>query len=205
MAFDLETIRAAARRVAASHGLEVVDVEFGGGGKHRTLTVSVEKDAAGRAERKQRYAAPEALEAAVEAGELPARFGSGTVNLDQLSWVTHEDCEAFSSDFGPVLDVEDLVPGAAEYTLEVSSPGLDRRLEGEGDLARFAGSMVKVQTADPVQGNRHWQGRLAEVVDGRIRLDLTASKGAGKQKKVGLPEIELEISGIEKASLLPEF
>jgi ribosome maturation factor RimP len=83
----------------------------------------------------------------------------GTLSLEQFSGITHEDCAAFSRDFGVLLDVEDLVPGA-EYTLEASSPGLDRKLTRPEDFERFLGSLVKVQTFEPVRNNRHWQGRL---------------------------------------------
>ena len=55
--------------------------------------------------------------------------------------------------------MEDLVPGA-EYTLEASSPGLDRKLSRPEDFKRFAGCLVKVQTFEPIRNNRHWQGRL---------------------------------------------
>ena len=60
------------------------------------------------------------------------------VPVELLSGVTHEDCAAFATDFGTLLDVEDVVPGA-EYTLEVSSPGLERKLTRAEDFARFAG------------------------------------------------------------------
>ena len=58
-----------------------------------------------------------------------------------------------------LLDVEDLIPGA-EYTLEASSPGLDRKLSKPEDFERFAGSLVKVQTFEAIRNNRHWQGRM---------------------------------------------
>ena len=64
--------------------------------------------------------------------------------------MTHEDCAKFAQDFGTVLDVEDLIPGA-EYTLEVSSPGLERKLSRAEDYVRFAGSLVKLQTFTPVK------------------------------------------------------
>ena len=79
--------------------------------------------------------------------------------MEQLSGVTHEDCAEFSRDFGVLLDVEDLVPGEA-YTLEASSPGLDRKLSRPEEFERFRGCLVKVQTFEPVRNNRHWQGRL---------------------------------------------
>src|SRR5271169_1316310 len=115
MALQMEQIRAAAERVAASHGMDVVDLEFQGPGKFRALRVFVEKNAAERA----KLLADAAQDA--EAG-LPKG-----VPAEVLSGVTHEDCEQFSRDFGTLLDVEDLIPGA-EYTLEVSSPGLERQL-----------------------------------------------------------------------------
>ena len=112
---------APAERVAASHHLEVVDVEFQGGAKFRTLRVFIEKNAAERAK----------LAAAAEAGEVEDLPKGVPVEL--LSGVTHEDCATFAQDFGTVLDVEDLIPGA-EYTLEVSSPGLERKLYRGGGL-----------------------------------------------------------------------
>ena len=156
MAVRLDEIKSAAERVAASHGLAVVDLEFAGPAKERTLRVFLEKNAEGRAKLK--------AEIASRADGLPERLVEGTLsgdsrfNIEQLSGVTHEDCAAFSRDFGVLLDVEDLVPGDA-YTLEASSPGLDRKLTRAEDFERFTGSLVKVQTFEPVRNNRHWQGR----------------------------------------------
>src|SRR5664279_4448545 len=127
MALEMDAIRALAERVAASHHLEVVDVEFGGGGKSRALRVFVEKDAAERAR----------LKARAEAGEVED-LPKG-VSVELLSGVTHEDCAAFATDFGTLLDIEDVVPGS-EYTLEVSSPGLERKLTRAEEYERFAGS-----------------------------------------------------------------
>ena len=101
--------------------------------------------------------------------------------MDQLAGVTHEDCAAFSRDFGTVLDVEDLIPGG-EYTLEVSSPGLDRKLKGIEDYRRFAGLLAKVQTFEPVAGNRHWQGRIIGVEEGSLKL---APEGKRQEEESG--------------------
>ncbi len=133
MAVVLETIRRAAERVARSHGLEVVDLEFAGSAKDRILRVYLEKDAAGRAKLKEQIA--------TRGDELPEALREGTLSPEQLSGITHGDCEQFSRDFGVLLDVEDLVPGG-EYTLEASSPGLDRKLGRPEDFERFAGSLV---------------------------------------------------------------
>jgi ribosome maturation factor RimP len=192
MALPLDTIRATADRVAASHGLEVVDVEFAGGGKHRALRVFVEKNAEGRAKLAQ------------HAAENPADLPKG-VPVELLSGVTHEDCEHFARDFGTVLDVEDLVPGS-EYTLEVSSPGLERKLRGPADYERFKGSLVKLQTFAPVENNRHFTGRLSAFDGHRLTLDLSAVKQKGKAKKtLTIQTVNIELANIEKANLVAEI
>jgi len=236
MGLDLEKIRATADRVAASHGLDVVEIEFQGAGKFRELTVFVEKNAARRAEMKAMLEAgiaadPDAVEKANDAADVEAeaevdaevaagfereggaRHPALTIadipsglrgSLEQLAFVTHEDCAAFSTDFGTVLDVEDLVPGA-EYTLEVSSPGLDRKLNRPEDYGRFAGSLVKVQTREPVQGNRHWQGRLVDVSDGGFVLDLNAVKRKAAKGKALVARVAIEFGNVEKAQLVAEI
>jgi ribosome maturation factor RimP len=211
MAVDLEKIRATAERVASSYGLETVEIEFVGGGKHRVLRVSIEKDEAGRA-RLAAEAKAVAERGAAEDGMLPAAVVRGELSTEHLSGVTHEDCERFSHDFGTVIDVEDLVPGA-EYTLEVSSPGLDRKLGRAADYERFRGSLVKLQTFQPVAGNRHWQGRLTAADlnaanGGKITLDRSAIEAKGKAKKTTASAdvlVEIELANIEKAQLIPEL
>ncbi len=201
MALDLELVRSTAQRVAASHGLDVVEVEFQGAGKFRALTVYIEKNAARRAEMKAQLEAEIAANPDARRDDVP----SGLLgHLEQLSFVTHEDCAAFSQDFGTLMDVEDLVPGA-EYTLEVSSPGLDRKLTLPEDFRRFAGSMAKVQTREPVQGNRHWQGHLQDVTDQGFVLDLSAAKQKGKARKAAVRSVALEFKNVEKANLVPEI
>jgi ribosome maturation factor RimP len=215
MAFRLDEIRRAAERVAASHGLNVVDMEFAGPAKERTLRVFLEKNAEGRAKLKASLAA-----AGNEGGakNLPEKLMEGSLNVEQLSGITHEDCAAFSRDFGVLIDVEDLVPGA-EYTLEASSPGLDRKLSRPEDFERFLGCLVKVQTFEPVRNNRHWQGRLvasAGVVSqdsesrpgspkDSITIDLAAVKQNSKSRKAGVNTVEIALSNIEKANLIPEI
>jgi ribosome maturation factor RimP len=199
MAVNLEGIRSAAERVAASHGLDVVDFEFTGPSKNRILCVYLEKNAAGREQLKQAIAAG--------AEGLPERLMEGNLapeRLDQLSGITHEDLEAFSRDFGVLLDVEDLIPGA-EYTLETSSPGLDRKLSSPQDFKRFTGSLVKVQTIDPIRGNRHWQGRMVAGAEGSVTLDLNAVKQNSKTRKTGVNTVEIAFGNIEKAQLVPEI
>ena len=200
MALKLEEIRMAAARVAASHRLDLVDIEFIGPAKERTLRIYLEKNAEGRARLK--------AEIAAGAEGLPERLVEGKLSVEQLSGITHEDCAAFSRDFGVLLDVEDLIPGA-EYTLEASSPGLDRKLSKPEEFQRFAGSLVKVQTFEAIRNNRHWQGRLvtnAEPGAGdSITLDLAAVKQNSKSRKTGVSTVEIALGNIEKAQLIPEI
>jgi len=193
MALQIDQLRAVAERVAGSLGLDVVEVEFQGGGKFRTLRVFVEKNAAGRAKLAEATATD-------ETAGLPKG-----VPVERLSGVTHEDCSQFARDFGTLLDVEDLIPGA-EYTLEVSSPGLERKLFKAEDYKRFRGSLVKLQTFAPVNGNRHWQGRLTEFDGTVLTLDLSAVKQKGKAKKAATEQtIEIALSDVEKANLVAEI
>ena len=203
MALSLDTIRASADRVAASHSLAVVDLVFSGGAKHRTLQVAIEKDAETRARLAEIAASAEQGSPLDPLEPLPA-YPTG-VPLAMLSFVTHEDCEVFTRDFGTLLDVEDLVPGA-EYTLEVSSPGLDRKLTRAEDFTRFVGSLVKLQTFTAVELNRHFQGRLTSFEDGTLTLDLAAIRQKGKGRRAPLEQtIEIPLANVEKANLIPEL
>jgi ribosome maturation factor RimP len=83
--------------------------------------------------------------------------------------VSVDDCAAVSRDLSAVLDVEDIVPTA--YTLEVSSPGLDRPLRTVDDFRRFAGRRAKVVMREAVDGQTFFKGRLGGVEDGRVVID----------------------------------
>ncbi|HLJ29189.1 MAG TPA: ribosome maturation factor RimP [Candidatus Angelobacter sp.] len=165
MAADVEKIKAIVSRVAATHGVEVVEVDLRGGGKARTLKITIDK--------------PEG--------------------------VTHEDCANVSREVSTIVDVEDAVPGGS-YTLEVSSPGLDRKLLGAKDFIRFIGSRIKVMTREPVNGNRHFEGRLESFTDGRLLLEVLTGK---KKPKPGHAhpgqKIEIELANVEKANVAPEI
>jgi ribosome maturation factor RimP len=164
MAFDEEQVRGIADRVAASSGLEVVEIEFRGSGKSRMLRVF----------------------------------------LDKPAGVTHEDCAKFSREFGTILDVEDAVPGGT-YVLEVSSPGLDRKLNRAADYERFTGSKVKLMTREPVGGNRHFEGRLESFRDGRLTLDLSEARKRRRPSDDAAQKLEIELANVEKANLVPEI
>jgi len=206
MAVKLEEIRKAADRVAGSLGLDVVDVEFTGTAKSRTLCIYLEKNAEGRKSQAAIAAAAVAdPEAAADAEVVfPERFANGELNPEHLAWLTHEDCAQFSRDFGTLLDVEDLIPDG-EYTLEASSPGLDRKLTRWEDFERFRGCLVKLQTLESIANNRHWQGRLIAADQLSISLDLTATRQNSKSRKTGVSTVEIAFGNIEKAHLVPEF
>ena len=193
MALQLDTIRERAQMVAGSHHLDVVDVEFTGGAKFRTLRIFLEKDADARAKLADAAASGEAV-------DLPQG-----VSVEMLSGVSHEDCAAFAHDFGTVIDIEELIPGA-EYTLEVSSPGLERKLSKPADFTRFQGSLVKLQTFTPVDNNRQWQGRLVKFEGDVLTLDLAAVKQKGRAKKAAVEQmVAIPRANVEKANLIAEI
>jgi ribosome maturation factor RimP len=178
MALELDRVREIADRVAASSGLEVVDVEFRGIGNARMLRVFLDKP--------------------------------GAASGDPLAGVTHGDCATFSREFGTILDVEDALSGS--YTLEVSSPGLDRRLTKAAEFARFVGSRMKLMTRNPVNNNRFFEGRLESFNDGRLTLDLSVASHKSRRKmKMGAgaaeqeQKIGIELANVEKANLVPEI
>jgi len=127
------------------------------------------------------------------------------IYIDKPEGVTHEDCANFSREAGTIFDVEDAVPGAS-YVLEVSSPGLDRKLTRRQDFERFTGSLVKLMTFQPVNGNRHFEGRLKAFTDGRLTLELTERKKSKKHPGTEAgTEVEIEFANVEVANLVPEI
>jgi ribosome maturation factor RimP len=172
---DLDNIQAIAERVAATYGLELVEVEIRGGGKHRMLRVVIDR-----------------VKPAGETSGAPAVLG-----------VTHEDCANVSREMSTILDVEDAA-GVGPYTLEVSSPGLDRPLTKPADYERFVGSLVKLTTREPVENNRHFQGRLERFADRKLTVDVTPPKK--KNKPAPEPrKLEIELANVDKANLVPEI
>jgi ribosome maturation factor RimP len=127
------------------------------------------------------------------------------IYIDKPGGVTHEDCSSFSREVGIIFDVEDAVPGGS-YLLEVSSPGLDRKLSRPQDYQRFTGRLVKLMTREPINGNRHFEGRLKAFHDGRLSLELTGRKKSKKHLPVEHEtEIEIDLANVEKANLVPDF
>jgi ribosome maturation factor RimP len=113
------------------------------------------------------------------------------VYIDKPQGVTHADCQLVSEQLSAILDVEDPFPGS--YTLEVSSPGLDRKLSRATDYVHFVGRRARIVLHEPVGEQRVFEGRLAGLEAGRVRLDL----GAGGFQ-------ELELANISKARLVVE-
>jgi len=128
----LEKIRAIAGRVAQSRGLEVFDIQFRREERGWMLRIFLDKPGAG-----------------VVAGRAGTNLADG---------VTIDDCREVSHEVGTLLDVEDAV--GHRYTLEVSSPGLDRPLRHADDYRRFAGCLAKIVVAEAVTGQTHLRGRL---------------------------------------------
>jgi ribosome maturation factor RimP len=164
MALDVDRVREIAERVAASTGLEIVEVELRGGGKARMLRIFIDKPGG----------------------------------------VTHEDCASLSREVGTILDVEDVIPGAS-YLLEVSSPGLDRKLIRPADYERFTGSRVKLTTRQPVNGSHHFEGRLESFQQGRLTLDMNAARKKPRPGSAAPQKLEIELANVEKANLVPEI
>jgi ribosome maturation factor RimP len=105
--------------------------------------------------------------------------------IDKPGGVTHGDCELVSRDVGTILDVEDVVPGG-RYTLEVSSPGLERKLAKPADFQRFLGQKARIVLKSPVENQRRWEGVLAGFADGVITLE----PSSGKVLSIGLDQVE---------------
>jgi ribosome maturation factor RimP len=160
---DLDRIREAADRVARSLGLEIFDVEWKVG-KQRFLRVYIDRP-------------PDAAN--------PGHLGNG-------AGVSHSDCQAVSEQLSVILDVEDLVPGPS-YTLEISSPGLDRKLIKPGDYERFVGRLANIWLNEPVENQKYFQGRLAGYADGVVKLTV-------RDREVAVP-----YAGIRKANLVVEL
>lgn len=114
------------------------------------------------------------------------------VYIDKPAGISHADCQAVSEQLGVLLDVEDLVPGPG-YILEVSSPGLDRKLLKPADYQRFVGRLARISLNEPVENQKFFEGRLAGFHDGLVEIEV---KGR---------HIELPFAGIRKANLVVEL
>ena len=180
---NLEKIREAAERVARSEGLEIADVEWKVG-KQRFLRVYIDR-------------VPPGVPPFVAQGKQGEPIaGEEGVAADRYAAISHADCERVSKQLSVILDVEELIPGPAGYTLEVSSPGLDRALTKARDFQRFTGRLAKISTAEPIGEAKFFEGRLAGFADGKVRMELK-----GREARV----VEVPLEAIRKANLVVEF
>lgn len=106
--------------------------------------------------------------------------------------ISHNDCQRVSEQLSVILDVEELVPGPG-YILEVSSPGLDRKLIKPADYERFAGRLAKIWVNEPVENQKYFEGRLAGYADGAVKLTV-------KDR-----ELQIPYAAIRKANLVIEL
>jgi len=120
-------VRDIAERVGERNGVEIVEVEFLGGGSHRHLRIFIDKP--------------------------------GGVSL--------ADCETVSRSIENILDAEDVVPGE-HYNLEVSSPGVERKLLKPRDFQRFAGQKASISLSEPVEDRKHWEGTIRGLEEGDV-------------------------------------
>ena len=113
--------------------------------------------------------------------------------IDKPEGVTHTDCEMISHQVGTILDVEDVIPGSG-YTLEVSSPGLERALKKPHDFERFAGKKAAFLLRQPVENQRRWVGAIAGISDGVVTIEPAPGRS-----------IQFPLELIEKANLKFEW
>jgi ribosome maturation factor RimP len=154
---QLERVRAVAERVARSYGLEVFDVQLRRESAGTILRIIIDRPDTG----------PSGLRRPATGEEARRRYEEESVGI--------ADCQRVSQDVSALLDVEedDLETAAIghAYTLEVSSPGLDRPLRHEADYRRFQGRLAKLVTSEPVHGQSAFAGRLAGVENGLVLLE----------------------------------
>ena len=113
--------------------------------------------------------------------------------IDRPAGVTHGDCETVSQQVGTILDVEDVVPGGS-YTLEVSSPGVERKLSRPEDFLRFLGKKARIVLREPWENSRYWEGVLAGFSEGVVTLEPSPGK-----------RVEFDLQRIQRANLKFEW
>jgi len=122
---------------------------------------------------------------------IHGKSGLLRVYIDHPEGIGVDDCQAVSHQVSGVLDVEDPIRG--QYTLEVSSPGLDRPLFRERDFERFAGNQVDIRLLAPVNGRRRFKGVLGGLRDGQVVLQMDDE------------ELVVALDEIDRARLVPDY
>jgi ribosome maturation factor RimP len=125
--------------------------------------------------------------------ELKRAGGGQLVRLfvDKPGGIGLDDLQSVSEEVSAILDAEDPIEGA--YTLEVSSPGLDRPLRSEADYRRFAGRLARLASYEPVDGRRHWTGRILSCDDGIVTLDPGQGQAAARVPLAKVSHGRLEV------------
>ena len=139
-----------------------------------------------------RIAASEGLELVEAEWKGGSRRGTLRVFIDKPDGITHGDCERVSHQLSAALDVEDPIP--ATYNLEVSSPGLDRKLSKRSDYARFSGHKAKLRVREPIHGTRQMTGQITGSSDDAVSLRTASGE-----------TVEIAYQDIEQARLVVEF
>ena len=112
--------------------------------------------------------------------------------IDKPNGVTHEDCSEVSLHIGTIFDVEDFIHSA--YTLEVSSPGLERGLYKRADYEKFAGRLARMKTQTPISGQRNFRGRLLGIDGDEILFeDRTSGRVRVPLNTVAKANLELDV------------
>ncbi len=114
--------------------------------------------------------------------------------IDKPGGVTLADCELMSTQIGTVLDVEDVIPGSTGYKLEISSPGVERKLTKPREFERFIGHKVRVVLREPVESQNHWTGALTGFQGGVVTLEPSPGK-----------TIQFPLEQVQKANLKFEW
>ena len=143
----IDRIRAVAERVARSYNLEIFDVQFRRESAGWMLRVYV---------------------------DVPYEDVPGAEEPGEGATVTIQDCERVSRDLSAILDVEETIDH--RYTLEVSSPGLDRPLRAAADYRRFTGRLAKIVVSEAVDGQKHFEGRLQGLEGGAVVVETRPGK-----------------------------
>ena len=147
-------IQEIAERVAQPEGIEIVEIDLKGAGRHQVLLIVIDK--------------PEG--------------------------VTHGDCELISHQVGAILDAEDTIHGT--YSLEVSSPGVERKLRNWKDWVRFVGEKAKVVLREPVASVKHFEGVIARADDQHQTVTVELADGA---------EVTFPVAQVDRANLKFEW
>lgn len=117
--------------------------------------------------------------------------------VDKPGGISLDELQSVSEEVSAILDTED--PIDSQYTLEVSSPGLDRPLKSEADYRRFIGSLAKLSSYEPVDGRRHWTGRIVSCEDGVVALDLEKERLSAQVPLAKISHGRLEVEFPKKA------